>query len=148
MTVTTGRRDLVANRWEPFVHVFRYEGQDLTGATIIGSVRDRRDGGFERVALATVGSVATEGFTIVSVANEDIDFGGDVGVVNVPVSTISMRINEATMEAMGTATLAAGAQEAGDDGNIWWDKQITPTGGVKYRSLEGTFTLKAGATGS
>ena len=148
MTVTTGRRDLVANRWEPFVHVIRFEGQDLTGATIIGSVRDRKDGGFERVALATVGSVATEGFTIVSVADEEIDFGDDIGLVTVPVSTISMRINEATMEAMGTATLAAGAQEDGDDGSIWWDMQITPSGGVKYRALEGTFVPKAGVTGS
>lgn len=142
---STGRRDLVANRWEPFVHVFRYEGQNLTGATIIAEVRDRRDGGFVRATLATVGSVGTEGITIVSVANEDIDFGGDIGVLNVPVTTLSMRINEATMEAMD---VAPDAGEPGEDGVVWWDKQITPAGGVKYRALEGTFTVHAGVTGS
>jgi hypothetical protein len=139
---------LVANRWEPFVHVFRFEGQGLTGATFAAEVRDRKDGGFARAVLATVGSAGTEGITLVSVANEDVDFGGDIGVVNVPVSTVSMRINEPTMEAMGTAHLAAGAAEVGDDGSIWWDMQITPAGGVKYRALEGQFTVKAGVTGS
>lgn len=142
---TTGRRDLVANRWEPFVHVFRFEGQDLTGATLAAEVRDRRDGGFQRASLGTVGSVASEGFKLVSVEDEDIDFGGSVGVVSVPVSTVSMRINEATMEAMD---IASDSGEAGDDGEAWWDMQITPSSGVKYRALEGTFTVHAGVTGS
>lgn len=138
----TGRRDLVANRWEPFVHVFRFEGISLTGATMAAEVRDRKDGGYQRVALATVGSATLQGLYLVSVANEDVDFGGDIGVVNVPVSTVSMRIDEAPMEAMAVAG------EAGDDGKIWWDLQITPAGGVKCRRLEGSFTVKAGVTGS
>lgn len=138
----TVRRDLVANRWEPFVHVVRFEGVSYAGASFAAEVRDRKDGGFARATLATVGGVGTEGITIVSTANEDIDFGGDTGVQNVPVTTVSMRINEPTVEAMAVAP------EAGDDGVIWWDMQITPSGGVKFRPLEGTFTIKAGVTGS
>lgn len=138
---TTGNLPLVANRWEPFVYVIRFEGQSLTGADLIAQVRLTRDAaGAAMVDLATVGSVATEGITIVSVANEDIDFGGDIGVVNVPVSTISIRINEATMEALPEP------QELGEDEPLFWDMQITPSGGDKYRALEGTFTVKAGVT--
>jgi hypothetical protein len=138
----TGRRDLLANRWEPFVHVFRFEGVDLTGAVFAAEVRDRKDGGFARATLATVGSVGTEGISLVSVAAEDVDFGGEDGVLNVPVSTVSMRINEPTVEAMNVAP------EAGADGQIWWDMQITPAGGVKFRALQGSFTISAGVTGS
>jgi hypothetical protein len=133
---------LVANRWEPFVHVFRFEGQDLTGATFAAEVRDRKDGGFVRASLANVESVGAQGLTLVSVVQEDINFGGDVGVLNVPVSTVSMRINEPVVEAMNVAA------EAGEDGAVFWDMQINPVGGVKYRVLEGTFTIKAGITGS
>ena len=141
---TTGRRDLIANRWEPFVEPIRFVGQDLTGATFIAQVRDRRDGGMLRADLATVLDVDDEGITFVSMANEDYDFGGDVGVVNVPVTTVSMRIDEDTMEAMDVPLNG----EAGEDGTIWWDMQITPSGGVKYRALEGSFTVHAGVTGS
>lgn len=140
---STGRRDLLANRWEPFVHVIRFEGQDLTGATFIAQVRATRDaGGTAPVDLLTVGGIGSEGITIVSVANEDVDFGVDIGVVNVPVTTISMRINEATMEAFDEPPI----DRLGDDLPYWWDMQITPSGGVKYRALEGQFTIHAGVT--
>lgn len=139
---STGWCDLAANRWEPFVNVFRFEGRDFTGATFAAEVRDRKDGGFARASLATVSSVGAEGIKLVSVATEAIDFGGETGVLDVPVSTLSLRINEATMEAMAVA------REAGDDGTIWWDMQVTPAGGVKYRALEGIFTVRAGVTGS
>lgn len=138
---STGPRDLVANRWEPFIEPIRFEGQDLTGATFIAQIRATRDaGGTAPVDLSTVGGIGAEGITIVSVANEDVDFGGDLGVVNVPVTTVSMRINEATMEALPEP------QELGDDVIYWWDMQVTPSGGVKYRALEGTFTIHAGVS--
>lgn len=138
---TTGQLSLRVNRWEPFVHVFRFEGQNFTGAAFISQVRLTRDAaGSPLVNLATVGSVGTEGITLVSVANEDIDFGGDVGVVNVPVSTVSMRINEATVEALPLPA------ELGEDVPLYWDMQITPSGGNKYRALEGEFVVAAGVT--
>lgn len=139
---TTAVRDLDANRWEPFVHVVRFEGQDHTDADFIAEVRDRKDGGASRANLITVISVDLEGITLVSVANEDIDFGGDIGIVNVPVSTISIRIDEDTMEAMPYGT------ERGDDIGLYWDMQITPDGGDKYRAMEGVFNVIAGVTGS
>ncbi len=145
---STGRLDLEVNRWEPFDYEIRFEGQDLTGATFIADVRDRKDGGFLRAGLTTVASIATEGIKLVSVATEAIDYGANIGTLSVPVSLVHIHINEPTVEAMGTATLAAGALESGDDGSIWWDMQITPSGGTKYRALEGAFNLNAGSTGS
>lgn len=130
-----GRRDLVAPRWEPFVEVFDFVGFNFGAATFLAQVRDRKDGGFLRADLSTVGSVGAEGITIVDVTFDD----------GVPTTRVSMRINEATMEAMGTPYVAAGATEAGEDGAIWWGMQIIPSGAVKFSALEGIFTVKAGA---
>lgn len=127
---STGQLNLAANRWEPFVYTIDFEGLDLTGATFAMQVRDRKDGGFVRADLSTVTSVGTEGVTLAGVTTAD----------GLTTSSISIRINEPTMEAMGVA------REIGADGVVWWDMQITPSGGVKYRALEGTFTVKAGVT--
>lgn len=128
---TAGTRDLVANRWEPFVHTIDFVGFDWSAANFIAQVRMTRDAtGSALVDLSTVGSVGTEGITVVEV----------VMTAGVPTTTVSMRINEATMEALP----AAG--EVGDDIVLYWDMQVTPSGGVKARWLEGTFTVHAGVT--
>jgi hypothetical protein len=139
---STGRLDLTANRWEPFDYEIRYEGMDLTGATFAMDVRDRKDGGFVRASLSTAVSIAAEGVKLVSAAYDDVDFGDPIGVLNVPVSVIHIHINEPTVEAMAVA------REAGEDGVIFYDLQATPSGGTKFRMIEGTFTVKAGSTGS
>jgi hypothetical protein len=128
---STGRRDLVANRWEPFVHTIDFEGFNFTGATFIMQVRLMRDApGSPLVDLGTVGGVGTEGITLTGVAT----------VNGASVSSVSIRINEATVEGLP----AAG--EIGDDLDLFYDLQITPAGGVKYRALEGAFTVHAGVT--
>lgn len=127
----TGRRDLKANRWEPFVHTIDFEGVDWTGATFLMQVRATRDaGGAALVDLATVGSVGTEGVAIIGVTTTD----------GVPTTSISIRVNEATMEGLPEP----GA--LGDDIDLYWDMQVTPSGGTKQRALEGKFTVKAGVT--
>lgn len=103
------------------------DGLDLTGATFRLEVRDRRDGGALRAALDTVVSLSAEGVRIVSV-----DTSGTL-----PVTTLGIRINETTMEAMPDAP------EPGDDVSLWWGMHITPSGGVKFLAFDSTFTVEA-----
>ena len=50
----TGKRDIIANRWAPLVHVFAFQGIDLTGATFDGAIRQVPDAsGSPLVVLAT-----------------------------------------------------------------------------------------------
>jgi hypothetical protein len=128
----TGRRDLVANRWEPFIHTIDIVGVDYSAATFLAQVRAVKDsGGLPLVALSTVGSVGTEGITVTGTTT---DAGG------IPTTSISIRINEATVEALPEPA------ELGDDVTLYWDMQVTPSGGNKFRMLEGTFTVHAGVT--
>lgn len=128
----TGRRDLVANRWEPFIHTIDFVGVDWTGATFLMQVRaEKNASGAALVDLSTVGSVATEGITITGVTT-DADA--------VPTTSISIRINEATVEGIALPTPPDG------DYALAYDLQITPSGGNKFRALEGKFTVKAGVT--
>lgn len=125
---------LAGDRFTPLVDTIEVVGIDLTGATFKMQVRDRKDGGTVRADLATVGSVGTEGVTLVGVTTD-----GDA----VPTSTLSFRINEATMEAMPDS---ADGLEAGADVPLWWDMHITPSGGVKFVAFAGVFTVRAGVT--
>jgi hypothetical protein len=128
---TTGILNLVANRWEPFVYTIDFEEFDYSAASFIAQVRLTRDaGGTPLVNLSTVGGVGTEGITIVGVITTD----------GVATTSISIRIKEATIEALPEPI------ETGDDVTLYYDLQITPSGGVKYRALEGTFTVHAGVT--
>lgn len=124
---------LAGDRFTPLVDTIDVVGVDLTGATFKMQVRDRKDGGTVRSDLATVGSVGTEGVTLVGVTTVD----------GAPVSQISFRINEATMEAMPDS---ADGLEAGEDVPLYWDMHITPSGGVKFVAFAGEFTVKAGVT--
>lgn len=103
------------------------DGLDLTDATFRLEVRDRRDGGTLRAGLDTVTTASAEGVRVVSV-----DTGGAL-----PVTTLGIRINETTMEAMPDAP------EPGDDVTIWWGMHITPNGGVKFLAFDSTFTVEA-----
>lgn len=104
------------------------KGVDLTGAAFRLEVRDRRDGGQLRAGLDTVASAAIEG---VRVASVDI-------VDTVPVTTLGIRINETTMEAMPVT-------EPGEDSQIVWGLHITPAGGLKFQALDGPFIVEASA---
>lgn len=125
----TGTLPLEAARWTPFKYPITIEGFDFTGATFAMQVRDRKDGGFVRATLAGTATPNTEGVRIVSASASQ--------------TVLEIFIAEATMEAMD---IAADAQSPGSDGVAFWDLHITPSGGVKFLALEGTFTVKAGAT--
>ena len=125
---------LEAGRWVPFVYDIDIVGIDLTGAAFAMQVHDTKDrtAGSPRASLTTQ-TTDVEGVRLVSV----------VTTAGVPTSSIRIRINEATMEAMDAAN-DAGA--LGDDGSIVWDMHITPSGGSKFLAFEGAFTVKAGVT--
>lgn len=129
---STGRRDLVANRWEPFVHTVAFEGFDYSAATFAMQVRLTPDAaGSPLVSLATVGSIGTEGITIT----------GTTVAGGITTTNISVRINEATMAALPLPA------ERGATMLLAWDMQITPSGGgTKFRVLEGAFTVSPGVT--
>lgn len=127
----TGQLPLAANRWEPFVYTIDFPGFDYSAATFIAQVRAIKDSsGTALVDLSTVPSAGTEGINIVGVTTTD----------DIPTTSISIRINEATIEALPEPA------ELGEDVTLYWDMQITPSGGNKYRALEGTFTVRAGVT--
>lgn len=148
------RVDLAGDRYVPFLQTIPVLEEDFTSATFKMQVRDRKDGGTLRADLATVGSMASEGVTLVyggtdTVANhisagrldqEDADALGLASGDNLTMSLIGIRINEATMEAMPLAN------EAGDDLALVYDMHITPSGSTKDLWFGGTFTVRAGAT--
>ena len=115
-------------RSNPLDETIIINGIDLTGAAFLLEVRDRRDGGALRATLTTQVS-AVEGVYLSSVET----------VEGVPVSTLQIRFDEATMEAMPLPT------EVGDDLTIVWGMHITPSGGTKFMAFDGPFTIKASA---
>lgn len=129
--IQPGTLELIAHRWVPFKPFeIEFQGIDLTGASFAMQVRQTRDAaGSAMIGLATTVSPA-EGISV-SVATVD----------GLPVSTIQIRINEATMEALPYSRPARGG-----DLNLFWDMHITPSGGTKAVYFEGPFTVKGGGT--
>lgn len=107
---------------------FVFAGWDFTGATFRLEVRDRRNGGELRAALDTVATAAEEGVRIASVEM----------VEGLPVTTLRIRINETTMEAMPEP-------DPGEDAKLFWGLHVTPAGGIKFQAFDGPFTVKASA---
>lgn len=126
MAFETVNAPLIGWRSNPLVETITIDGVDLTGATIRLEVRDRRDGGTLRAALDTVTTSAAEGVRI-SVAT----------VSGRPMTTLTIRINQTTMNAMPAAP------EPGADVTIAWGMHITPTGELKFMAFDGPFLIKA-----
>lgn len=152
----TGTLALAANRWTPFVHTIAFLGYDLTGADFAMQIRDYRDGGAERADLATVGGVGIEGITLVYAGTATVAVHIAAGRLeaipdgyaeddDLTLTLLSIRLNEPTVEGMPFAGVD-GEGEVGEDLDLYWDLLITPAGGVKFRALEGVFTIKAGVT--
>ena len=125
--------DLYAYRWTPFLELFPIEGIDLTGATLAMEVRPYRDApGSALITLAPAVSSA-EGLSL-SVATA----GG------IPTTTIAVRINETTIEAL--LPFPASGVEPGANVSLVYDMHITATGLGKRRWFEGAFIVVPGVT--
>lgn len=128
--ITPGRLDITVQRWTPFVYQIDFEGLDFTGATMAMQVRLYRDA--PSAALVSLVNAASnaEGLSL-TVATVD----------DAPVSTIQIRINETTAEA-----LLLNAGKPGDDIRLVYDLHITGGGFPKTRWIEGDLIIRAGAT--
>lgn len=128
--ITPGTLPLVAQRWTPFVYTIDFEGIDFTGATMAMQVRLYRDApGDPIISLVNAASNA-QGLSVSVVTTE-----------GVPTSTVQIRINETTLEAI---LLNAGLP--GADVKLAYDLHITGGGFEKTRWVEGDFIIRPGAT--
>jgi hypothetical protein len=124
---------LGGRRWQRYGKTLRFLGVDLTSADMRLQVRLYRNApGAPLIDLQTVTNGNAEGLRLVSVTQVD----------GKPVSTVSLIVNETTME--GTPFMG----EAGADSVFAYDAQITPAGGFKQVWLEGQFWVLSAVTGA
>lgn len=116
-------------RWQPAKLTVDFVGYDFTGATFKSEVRAYRDAPDSALISLANAASPTQGISV-SVVTTD----------GVPTSTVEIRIDEATIEGLPFTN------PRGTDWQAVWDLVITPSGGTKARWLEGTFTVRGGAT--
>jgi hypothetical protein len=127
---TAAQVRLLADRWTPFVRTISFE-YDLTGADLRLQIRSYpNQPGAPLVDLGLVDTLAAQGLKLASVDNSG----------PIPISIVSVRINETVMEGLPYMG------ELGDDSELAWDLLVTPATGLKERWLFGPFIVKAGVT--
>lgn len=128
--ITPGRLDLTVQRWTPFVYLIDFPGIDFSGAAMAVQARLYRDApGEPPIELLNATPPAQGLFVSTATVDDQI------------VSTIHIRINETTLE-----SVLLNAGKVGDDVRLVWDLHINGGGFIKTRWLEGSFTIRAGAT--
>lgn len=132
--MTAGHLDLRAERWTPFIYDIDFEGFDFTGGSFKVQVRQNRDdSGSALIDLAG----ATAGSQGVSASKVTVD--------GITTTTLRIQIDEATIE--GVLPASSNGRPADDrDVPLVWDLHVTPSGGIKTRWVEGSFTIVAGVT--
>lgn len=127
------RLPLGGRRYQAYAKTLRFIGVDLTGASFRMQVRMLPNTpGAPLLALATVASGAAEGIRLIGV--EQIN--------GQPVSTIGIRVNKTSMQALPYAG------ELGDDSVFAYDLMVNPAGGLEQVWLAGDFVAQAGVTGA
>ena len=130
--MTAGTVPLRGDRETPFVREIEVRGLDLTGAALRMMVR--REFGTPGAPLIDLQPAAAnaEGLSITT------NLAGPV-----PVSTIQVRINQATMQ---DPTKVLPANEVGADVTLAWDMHLTRPGRDKRVFLRGPLIVQPGAT--
>ncbi len=115
-------------RWQPVKLTLDFVGYDFTGQTFKAEVRAYRDA--ENPALISLDTVASpgEGISVTVVTTDSI-----------PTSTVEIRINETTLEALPFTN------PRGTDFTAVWDLVIG-SGSAKKRWVEGAFIVHGGST--
>jgi hypothetical protein len=149
---TPARIDLHADRWVACIREFAIVGEDLTGATFSAQVRALPDApGTPLVDLGTVATAAAEGIRLIYAGTDTITNHISAGRLDaVPpgysaeeslaMSSLGLRINETTMEAIPEP------DDAGAAIRFAWDLHITPATGVKDKYCGGDFVVRPGVT--
>lgn len=128
-------KDLNAFRHTPFLHVIRRLGVDWSGASFKLQARTAKDAGDTEIDLSNA-AAGSEGISAVY----------DAGYIHpetnavVGATTITVQVNEATMEGLPAASPAT------DDLVLVYDLHVTPTGDLKRVLTYGTFTVDPGVT--
>lgn len=131
--MTPGTLNITAYRNVPFLDAIRFAGLDFTGGTFAMQVRCLPGTAGDPLLSLTNQTAGTEGLSV-SVTDED----------GVDVSTITIQIDEATIDALLPAS--TNGQKAGTDVSLFYDLIITGGGIGKTRWLEGSFTIAEGVT--
>ncbi len=127
------RLPLGGRRYQAYAKTLRFVGVDLTGASFRMQVRMLPNTpGAPLLALETVASGAAEGIRLIGVEQ----------VNGQPVSTIGIRVNKTSMQALPYAG------ELGDDSAFAYDLMVNPAGGLEQVWLAGDFVAQAGVTGA
>lgn len=133
--ITPGRLDLVVQRWTPFDYSIQLPvGLDFTGATATMQARLRPDAPGDPIIDLAIASSAGEGLSWTHVTDE--------GVVT---STLRIRINETTAEAILLNAGKAPSVDKREDVRLTHDIHITGGGFAKTRWYEGVLTIRGGS---
>lgn len=127
--IIPGNAPLRVYRNTPFVQVITVANYDFSAATFAAQVRAYRDAAGS--ALITLGN-ATAGSQGISCT------------YSAPTSTITLQIDEATIDAL--LPYPANGVKQGADVVLYWDFHVTGGGLIKTRLLQGTFTIEPGVT--
>lgn len=135
--MTAATSPMTAERWTPFLDTVEVEGLDMAGGTFAMQVRLYKDAPGDPLLSLSNATAGTQGL---SVTSSEID--------DVPVSVITVQIDEATIEAILPFAVTDGSpnRRAGSDLVLAYDLIATATGFPKQRLIEGDFTIKAGVT--
>lgn len=135
--ITPGNLPLVMQRWTPFDYSIQLPvGLDFTGATAAMQVRQRPDQPGSALIDLVNASSAGQGLSFTHVTDED----------DIVTSTLRIRINETTGEAILLNAGKAPTATKREDAVLTYDIHITGGGFAKTRWYEGTFTLRGGST--
>lgn len=132
--ITPATVPLVAQRWSPFVDITGFEAYDFSAATFEMHVRAYRDAPGDPIIELTNAASNAQGISVTT-ATVDVD-----GVPTI-VSYVQIRINKTTIR-----DILLGAAGAGKDIILVYDLHITAAGIDNVRWMEGSFTIRAGAT--
>lgn len=142
--MTAATLALTAERWTPFKDTLECQGLDLTGGTFALQIRSYRDAPGDPLVSLTNQTAGTQGLSVVVSTVDDM-----------PVSVITIQINETTIEGLLPFAVTSGVANrkaatvtdpTASDVKLAYDLHVTATGIPKQRFVEGTFTIKAGAT--
>lgn len=114
----------LVDRHTPSIKSFLFE-YNLTGATCQMQVRQLPDATGIPLIDLTNAAAGSQGISLATVSGQ---------------TTMTIQINEAAIEGLPSAA------EVGTDLVLYYDLQITPSGGTKGVWLRGTFTVRAGVT--
>jgi hypothetical protein len=127
--IMPGNLDLTLLRWQPFKYAIDFVGYDFTGATFKAEFRQYRDAPDPALISLANTSSPTQGISV-TVATVD----------GLPVSTVEIRIDEATIEGLTFPN------PRGPDLPLVWDLVITGGGLPKTRWIEGNAIVHGGST--